>query len=163
MNSFEEGCKLLDEKFGNGKDNIIVLGTMATQAGTNGLPRPVVRGIDAYYEDGCFYSTTNSQSNKMKQIALNPEVSIASATEMFTASGLAENLGWVMNPKNAELRLKLRQAFSAWYDMANNEYDENCCILAVRITKATLNINHWEKLYYMDFENRTEMKDGGVY
>ncbi len=27
----------------------------------------------------------------------------------------------------------------------------------------TLNINHWEKLCYMDFVNRTDMPDGGVY
>jgi hypothetical protein len=99
----------------------------------------------------------------MLQIANNPEVSVASATEMFTASGVGENLGWIMNQKNAELRTKLRAAFAAWYDSANNEKDENCCILAIRLTRGTLNINHWEKLYHMDFVNKTSMENGGVF
>ncbi len=163
MSPYEEGYKLLDEKFGNGKDNIISLATIAREPGADGSPRPVVRGVDAYYEDGVFYVTTHAKSNKMQQIAKNPEVSISSSTEMFTASGTAENLGWVLDPKNATLRNKLRTTFTAWYDKANNEQDENCCILAIRMTKGTLNINHWEKLYHMDFVNKTSMENGGVY
>lgn len=163
MSMYEEGYKLLDEKFGNGKDNIISLATIAREPNADGSPRPVVRGVDAYYEDGAFYVTTHAKSNKMQQIAKNPEVSISSSTEMFTASGTGENLGWVLDPKNATLRNKLRTTFAAWYDMANNEQDENCCILAIRLTKGTLNINHWEKLYHMDFVNKTSMNDGGVF
>jgi hypothetical protein len=90
----------------------------------------------------------------MRQIAKNPEVSFSLNFGGFSGNGIAENLGWVLDPKNAELRTKLRAAFE-WYDNANNEKDENCCILAIRITKATLNINHWEKLYHMDFVNKT--------
>ena len=82
---------------------------------------------------------------------------------MFTANGVGENLGWVLDPKNAEIRAKLRTAFAEWYDMANNEKDENCCILAIRLTKGTLNINHWEKLYHMDFVNKTDMENGGIF
>jgi hypothetical protein len=29
--------------------------------------------------------------------------------------------------------------------------------------KGTLNINHWEKLYHMDFMNKTIMENGGVF
>ncbi|NLD92633.1 MAG: pyridoxamine 5'-phosphate oxidase family protein [Fibrobacter sp.] len=163
MKVYEEGYKLLDEKFGNNKDNIISLATIAREPKADGSPRPVVRGVDAYYEDGVFYVTTNAKSNKMLQIAKNPEVSISSSTEMFTASGIGENLGWVLDPKNEVLRNKLRTTFAAWYDKANNEQDENCCILAIRLTKGTLNINHWEKLYHMDFVNKTSMNDGGVF
>ena len=82
---------------------------------------------------------------------------------MFTANGVGENLGWVLDPKNAEIRTKLRTAFSEWYDMANNEKDENCCFLAIHLTKGTLNINHWEKLYHLDFVNKTEMENGGIF
>ena len=163
MSSYEEGFKLLDEKFGNGKDNIIALATIAREPNNDGTPRPVVRGVDAYYEDGLFYVTTHAKSNKMQQIEKNSQVSIASASEMFTASGIGENLGWVLDPKNAELRNKLRIAFAPWYDSANNEKDENCCILAIRLTRGTLNINHWEKLYHMDFVNKTDMENGGVF
>ena len=99
----------------------------------------------------------------MQQIAENPEVSISSSSEMFTASGIAENPGWVLNPENADLRKKLRTAFASCYDSANNEKDKNCCILAIRLTKGTLNINHWEKLFHMDFVNKTDLDNGGVF
>lgn len=163
MTEFEEGFKLLDEKFGDNKDNLISVATIAREANSKGEPRPVVRVIDAIYDDGVFYATTYAKSNKILQIEKNSEVSVASSAEMFTASGVGENLGWVLDPKNADIRTKLRTAFAAWYDMANNEKDENCCILAIRLKKGTLNINHWEKLYFMDFENKTIMENGGVF
>jgi len=163
MSNFEEGYHLLDEKFGNGKDNILSLATIAREPNQDGAPRPVVRSVDAYYENGVFYVTTHGKSNKMQQIKKNPQVSIASFSEMFTASGIGENLGWVLDPKNADLRNKLRTAFAAWYDSANNENDEHCCILAIHLTRGTLNINHWEKLYHMDFVNKTELENGGVF
>lgn len=163
MSTYEEGIKLLEEKFGNGKDNAISLGTIALEPSSDGRPRPVVRTVDAYYEDGVFYAVTYAKSNKMKQIAANPEVSVSGCLEMFTANGIGENLGWVLDPKNAEIRTKLRTAFVAWYDMANNEKDENCCFLAIRLVKGTLNINHWEKLYHMDFVNKTIMENGGIF
>lgn len=163
MSNFQEGYQLLDKLFVNGKDNIISLATIAREPNDKGQPRPVVRGVDAYYEDGVFYITTNNKSNKMQQIEHNSEVSIASCTEMFTASGIGVNKGWVLDPKNADLRSKLRTAFASWYDSANNEKDENCCILTIKLTRGTLNINHWEKLYYMDFVNKSEMENGGVF
>ena len=163
MSEFQEGLRLIEEKFGNGKDNVISLATIAREASAEGNIRPVVRTVDAYYEDGVFYVVTHGKSNKMQQIAQNPEVSIAGCLEMFTANGLAENLGWVLDPKNAEIRTKLRSAFADWYDMANNEQDENCCILAIHLTRGTLNINHWEKLYHIDFVNKTSMENGGIF
>ncbi len=163
MTQFEEGYKLMDEKFGNFKDNLIALATVARENAENGEPRPVVRTVDAFYEDGSFYVSTYGKSNKMLQIGENDEVSVAGCTEMFTASGKGENLGWVLDPKNAEIRDKIRKTFSAWYDSANNEQDKNCCILAIRLKKGTLNINHWEKLYFMDFEHKTIMENGGVF
>lgn len=163
MSMFEEGYKIVNDVFGNGKDNLIAVATIARESGEGGMPRPVVRCVDAFYEDGVFYSVTNAMSNKMLQVAENKEVSVASCQEMFTANGVAENIGWVLDPKNADIRLKLRAAFSAWYDMANNENDKNCCILAIRLTKGTMNVNHWEKLYFMDFVNKTDMENGGIF
>ncbi len=163
MNKYEEGFKLLEEQFGNGKDNVISLATIACETNSNGQPRPIVRSVNAYYEDGIFYIVTYRKSNKILQIEKNKEVSIASGLEMFTANGIGENLGWVLDPKNAEIRTKLRNTFAEWYDMANNESDENCCILAIYLTRGTLNINHWEKLYHMDFVNKTDMENGGIF
>ena len=163
MNTFEEGIKILEDMFGNGKDNLISLATVAREPGEGGKPRPSVRTVDAYYENGTFYAVSYAGSNKMQQIAQNPEISVAGHEEMFTASGTGENLGWVLAPQNAELRTKLRTAFSAWYDMANDESDKNCCILAMRLNKGILNVNHWEKLYHMDFVNKTELEDAGTH
>ena len=162
MSMYEEGLKLLEEKFGNGKDNVISLATIAREPNADGKLQPVVREVDALYENGSFFITTHAKSNKMRQVAINPAVSIAVSQEWFTAIGIGENLGWVLDPKNSELREKLRSAFAVWYDKANNEKDENCCILAIHLTKGTLNINHWEKLYHMDFLNKTTMEKGGV-
>lgn len=163
MSIYEEGLKLIEEKFGNGKDNIISLATIALEPRVDGMPRPVVRSVDAYYEDGTFYVVTNAKSSKVLQIEKNPEVSVAGCLEMFTANGIGENLGWVLDPNNAEIRTKLRAAFSEWYDMANNENDKNCCFLAIHLTKGTLNINHWDKLYHLDFVNKTDMENGGIF
>lgn len=163
MSVYDEGIKLLNDMFGNGKDNVISLATIALEAADSGKPRPVVCSVDACYENGTFYAVTSASSNKMRQIAQNPEVSVSGCLEMFTANGIGENLGWVLDAKNAELRAKLRSAFATWYDEANNEADEDCCILAIHLTKGTLNINHWEKLYHMDFVNRTEMENGGIF
>lgn len=163
MNHYHEGIQLLEEKFGNGKDNIISLATIALDPASDGKPRPVVRSVDAYYEDRTFYIVTHGKSNKVKQILNNSEVSISGCLEMFTANGVGEHLGWVLDPKNADLRTKLRKAFAEWYDMANNEKDEDCCFLAIHLTKGTLNINHWEKLYHMDFVNQCDMENGGIF
>ena len=160
MNKYEKGMEILAEKFGNSKDNIISLATIATEPGAAGKPRPMVRDVDAYYEDGVFYTVTWAKSAKMLHIANNSEVAIAPCFGWFTASGIGENLGWVLDPKNAEIRVKLRVAFEKWYDMANNENDENCCFLAVRLTSGLININHHETLIHMDFANKTATLQG---
>ncbi|MDR2515672.1 MAG: hypothetical protein LBD02_10805 [Christensenellaceae bacterium] len=51
---------------------------------------------------------------------------------------------------------ELRGAFSDWYDQANNEQDEECVILAVRITKAFIFGDHGALRYAMDFANKAE-------
>lgn len=163
MSGYKEGLRLLEEMFGNGKDNVISLATIALEPGAALKPRPVVRSVDAYYEDRAFYVVTHGKSNKIKQISQNAEVSVAGCLEMFTANGVGENLGWALDPKNAEIRTKLRGAFADWYDTANDESDESCCFLAIRLTRGTLNINHWEKLYHMDFVNQTDMENGGIF
>lgn len=74
MSSYEEGLKLIEERCGNGKDNTISLSTIAMEPNADGKPRPYVRDVDAYYEDGVFYVTTWAKSTKMRQIAANIEV-----------------------------------------------------------------------------------------
>jgi general stress protein 26 len=162
MGKYEEGLKIIEEKCGNGKDNGISLATIAIEPGANGNPRPVTRDVSAFYEDGTFYITTWGESNKIKQAENNPEVAFSLNFGWFSGNGIAENLGWVLNPKNAALREKLRKVFAEWYDDANDESNENCVILAVHITRATINHNHGAEFFHMDFVNKTETAEGRV-
>ncbi len=155
MNRYSEGMKILEEKFGNGKDNVISLATVSLELSADGKPMPCVRDVDAMYEDGVFYIVTYAQTNKVKQVEANPEVSVSVHFEDFFSSATGKNLGWVLKPENAEIKDKMRRVFSEWYDFANNENDRNCCILAVYMRKGTLRINHGEDFYHFDFENKS--------
>lgn len=155
MSKYEEGIQILNERFGNGKDNVISLATISLESNFSGAPRPSVRDVDAYYEDGTFYIVTHAQSNKVRQIMINPEVSVSVHFEDFFSSGIGQNLGWVLEPQNAQIRNTLRTVFKEWYDFANDETDQNCCILAIKMTKGTLRVNHGEMFYHFDFDNKT--------
>lgn len=162
MDRYEEGLKLIEERCGNSKDNLLSLATIATKPGEDGKPRPYIRDVDAYYEDGVFYVTTWAKSNKMQQIAKNPEVAFAVSNAWFSGNGIAENRGWVLDPKNAEIRAKMRQVFAPWYDEANDESNENCVILAIHITRAIVVVNHGQDRYFMDFVNKVETTEGSI-
>jgi len=161
MSKYEEGLKIIEERCGN-KDNVISLATISTELSADGNPIPIVRDVDAYYEDGVFYAVTYAKSNKMLQITQNKEVAFSVNFQWFSGNGIGENLGWVLDPKNAELRTKLRTVFAAWYDDANNEKDENCCILAIRLTRGTVIKDHGAVRYNMDFVNKIETNEGKI-
>ena len=157
MNTFEKGAQLLEEVCGGGKDNVISLSTVR-DGGDTPLPCPAVRDVDAYYENGVFYITTYAKSAKMQQIEENRNVAFSVHFEGISGSGTGENLGWVMEPRNAALRSKLRAAFADWYDAANNEASEDTVILAVRIEKAVVFRDHGAEQYKIDFINKTGME-----
>jgi general stress protein 26 len=156
MNRYEEGLKLFEESCGKGRDNIIALATIATETTSEGRPFPYVREVDAYYEDGVFYVTTWAKSNKMIQIAKNKEVSFVVCQEGISGYGEGENLGWVLDPKNADLRQKLRKTFNKWYDHANDEQDENCVILAIRMKRGLIFRDEGKVRYSLDLVNKVE-------
>ena len=72
----QEAETILQERFG--KDSVIALATMEDG-------KPWVRNVNAFYEDGAFYVITYGLSNKMRQLAKNPEAAIAG--DWFTAQG----------------------------------------------------------------------------
>lgn len=152
--NYLEGMNLLEERFGNGKDNIISLATISLKNDENGLPVPAVREVDAYYEDGAFYVVTYGKSNKVKEIEANPNVSIAGSFSDFHSYGICKNLGWALDPKNAEIREKMKKVFAEWYEDANDESDPNCCYIAIYLTKGVFRINHGQKYYIYDFVNK---------
>lgn len=120
--------ELMNERFNH--DTLI---SLATTDGT----LPSVRTVNSYYEDGAFYVITYALSNKMKQIKKNPNVAICG--DWFTAHGIGENMGHILDPKNVEIANKLRNAFAAWYDNGHtNEGDPNTCILCIHLTDGVL-------------------------
>ena len=154
MNRYEEAMKELDEKLGR-KDGLISLSTIALDKGADGKCRPAARIVDAFYQDGAFYTVTNAASAKMRQIEQNPEVAVCIVVENFTADGIGENLGWVCKESNLEMRARLREVFAVWYDEANNDDDPNTCILRVRLTKGLWNDAHKGIRHHIDFISKT--------
>lgn len=146
MKNYENAMEIMTERFS--KDSLIAIAT------TDGS-RLYNRIVDAYYEDGAFYVTTHSLSNKMKQTEANPEVAVC-AIDWFSGHGTGKNLGWVLEPENAEIRAKLRKAF-VWYDDANNEQDKNCCIMEIRLTDGMLIKDHHALRYQIDFVNKSAL------
>lgn len=146
MSTYEEAMEIMNERFG--KDSLIAV---ATTDGSHLYNRIV----DAYYEKGAFYVTTNALSNKIKQVSGHFEVAIC-AVDWFSGRGKGRNLGWVLNPKNAEVRSKVREAF-VWYDDVNDEQDQNCCILEIRLAEGMLIKDHHAVRYQIDFNNESAL------
>ena len=146
MSNYENAMSIMVERFG--KDSLIAIATTDGERLHN-------RMVDAYYENGAFYISTNTLSNKVKQIDINPEVAVC-AVDWFSGHGVGKNLGWVLEPQNAEIRSKLREAFE-WYDHANNEQDKNCSILEIRLTDGMLIKDHHAVRYQVDFANKTAL------
>jgi len=147
MSNYENAMSIMTERFG--KDSLIAIATKDGERLYN-------RITDAYYENGAFYVSTYALSNKIKQIEANPEVAVC-AVDWFSGHGNGRNLGWVLEPENAEIRGKLREAFSAWYEHANNEQDKNSCILEIRLTDGMLIKDHHAVRYQIDFTNKSAL------
>jgi len=127
----QKGLAIMKERFGH--DTLLSLATM--DGG-----RPSVRIVNAYYENGSFYTITYALSGKMRQIADNPVVAVCG--EWFTGHGMGENLGAVNDVKNNTLRKTLQTVFAEWYHNGHiDESDPNTIILRIRMTDGVL-MNH---------------------
>lgn len=67
--------KLMEERCGNCKEEVIALATISLSSSVARNLRPAVRMVCAYYEGGVFYVSTDAKKNKMLQIERNAEVS----------------------------------------------------------------------------------------
>ena len=156
MGKYENAMKLMDELCGNDKEEIIALGTISLSPNVVGNPRPAVRMVCAYYEDGVFYVSTDARKNKMLQIEKNNEVSVA-GLGWYTFQGRAESLGWVKDEKNAEIRAKFKKIFD-WFDEVGDEDNPNSIVLCITLTEGMIIDNaekYGEKQYEIDFINKT--------
>lgn len=143
MSNYENAMSIMTERFG--KDTLIAVST------TDGK-RMYNRIVDAYYEDGSFYISTNALSNKIKQIEMIPEVALCSG-DWFSGHGIGKNRGWVKEPQNANIRARFKEEFS-WYEAVNDEDSEDCIILEIRLTDGMLIKDHHAIRYQIDFTNK---------
>ena len=156
MSKFENAMRLLEERCGNDKEEVIALATIALSSTAAGNPRPAVRMVCAYYEDGVFYVSTDARKNKMLQIEKNNEVSV-SGFGWYSLQGRAENLGWVKEEKNAGIREKFKKIFD-WFDEDGDEDNPNSIVLRISLTEGTITDNeekYGEWQYEIDFINKT--------
>lgn len=156
MSKFENAMKLMEERCGNDKEVVIALATISLTSNAAGNPRPAVRMVCAYYEDGVFYVSTDVKKNKMLQIEKNNEVAVA-GLDWFAFHGKAENLGWVKDEKNAEIRAKFKKIFD-WFDEVGDEDNPDSIVLRITLTEGTIIDNErkfGEQMYEVDFINKT--------
>lgn len=155
MSKYENAMKLMEERCGNGKEVVIALATISQFSNAAGNPRPAVRMVCAYYEDGVFYVSTDAKKNKMLQIEKNNEVSVG-GLDWYAFQGTAENLGWVKAEKNAEIRAKFKQVFD-WFDEVGDEDNPSSIVLRITLTEGMITDNdqtYGERLYEVDFINK---------
>lgn len=156
MGKYEHALKLLKERCGNGKEVTIAIATISLTPNAAGDPRPAARMVCAYYEDGVFYVSTDARKNKMLQIEKNNEVSVC-GFDWYAFYGTAENLGWVKDEKNAEIRAKFKEVFD-WFDEVGDEDNPNSIVLRITLTEGTL-IDHEQKYgeqqYEINFMDKT--------
>jgi len=149
MEIYENAIKLMNERFT--QDSLIAIATIEDG-------KPYNRMVDAYFHEGALYVVTYTLSNKMKQIAKNPNVALA-AVDDFTGHGVGENLGHVLKEENAVIMDMLRKAFATWYTGGHvNEADENTCLLKITLTKGIITdhqLKYGERYYAVDFTNKS--------
>lgn len=156
MSKYENAMKLMEERCGNDKEEVIALATISLSSNAAGNPRPAVRMVCAYYEHGVFYVSTDAKKNKMLQIEKNNEVSVA-GLDWYAFHGTAENLGWVKDEKNAEIRAKFKKIFN-WFDEVGDEDNPSSIVLRIALTEGTITDNekkYGEWQYEIDFINKT--------
>lgn len=121
-NTYNESMKVMSELFG--KDYHFAMATAKDNI-------PSVRFVDTFFEDGIFYIVTYSNSQKVKDITENSQVSFSRNFHRF--NGKAYNIGHPLLPENKEIRSKLIKVFEPWYFEHNNEAHENMCFVKVEL------------------------------
>lgn len=156
MSKYENAMKLMEELCGNDKEEVIALATISLSSNDDDSPRPAVRMVCAYYENGVFYVSTDAKKNKMQEIEKNNEVSVC-GLGWYTFQGKADNLGWVKDEKNAKISAKFKKVFN-WFDEVGDEDNPNSIVLRITLTEGLI-IDHEEKYgekqYDINFINKT--------
>lgn len=123
MKLYEKSLLIMNELFG--RDYQFALATSVNNM-------PSVRFVDTFYYDGSLYLVTDGKSKKVKDIEINPNVSLCNKQYRF--NGMARNIGHPLEPKNAEIREKLLKAFELWYFKHNDENDKDMCYIKIELS-----------------------------
>jgi len=157
MGNYENAMQLMKERCGNAdKETVIGLATIALSVNDADKPRPSNRMVSAYYDDGVFYVSTDAKKSKMSEIEQNSEVAVC-GLDWFVANGIAENLGWIKDEKNSEIRATMKKVF-AWFDDHGDEDNPNSIVLRITLTDGViidLEQKHGKLRYDVDFVNKT--------
>lgn len=146
MNYFDEAVTVMKDLYGHD-----VAMSLATVNGD----KANIRIVNTYYKDNVFYITTYGLSNKIKEIAKNPNVALNH--NLLVAHGIGENIGNPLEEHNRELREELKQVFFNFYDKHVCEEDPHTCILKIVLTDAFVFANDYK--YIIDFEQRTATRE----
>lgn len=145
MNNFEIAMDLMQELFS--KDYQFAMATSENNI-------PSLRFIDTYFDGDSFYAVTYVNTNKIKEIAVNANVSLCSR-KGYSFSGRAYNIGHPLAPENKEIRDKIIKAFDPWYFKHNNENDDICIL---KIVPESGFIHKDATGYKIDFINKSAEK-----
>ena len=109
--------------------------------------KPSQRVEDTYYDEGVIWIVTYAQSNKVKELRMNPQVSLCNSFHTF--NGLAYYAGHPLDEQNKDIRAKLIQVFEPWYFAHNNEADKDMCYVRIELTEGFFHTDGFG--YIMDF------------
>ena len=139
--NFEEALKAMARLYGQD-----VPMSLATAEGD----KPDIRVVDVYFLDGAFYAVTHGKSNKMREIANNPNVALNHM--LFVARGAAESIGHPLAAGNEALRGELMRAFYKFYSRHVDEGDPGTCILKISPAWALVFADDFK--YIVDFSEK---------
>lgn len=67
---------------------------------------------------------------------------------------MAENLGWVNDEKNVQIMKTIRNIFFECYEQANDDNDENTCLIKIQLIKGVWNFPYEGIRRDIDFINK---------
>lgn len=122
MDNYEIAMKIMEKLFS--RDYQFAMATTTCNA-------PSLRFIDVFYDKAAFYIVTYSDTRKVKEITINPNVVLCSRRG-YSFKGKAFNIGHPLLLENSDIRNKLIKAFESWYFKHNNE-NEDICVLKIEL------------------------------
>lgn len=159
MSQFKAGLEVMQTVCGNDQEKIISLSTIAIQKGEGNVCMPGARAVCAFYVDGSFFISTSQKLRKIQQIEANPEVAFSVSMESINGNGIAINHGWVKDPKNHDIRMKMHVIFKDWFFEDNDEGDEDSIVLEIKIKKCTIAQEGGRVFFELDYNTETDSRE----